>query len=255
MDAAGEVVYTCTPCGVTRTEALPPHVHAYTDVKTLPPTCTDQGCTLHTCTACGHSYTDAHTDPLGHQWEGLDCGRCEALRVNPFQDVAVGKWYFEPVMWALEREITTGTSATAFSPEDSCTRGQVVTFLWRSAGRPQPASAGNPFTDVETDDYCYTAVLWAVEQDITKGTSATTFEPDKTCSRGEVATFLYRYSGAKPVQTENPFTDVAQGKFYYDAVLWAVANDITTGTDPGLFAPREECTRGQIVTFLYRCMG
>ena len=175
---------------------------------------------------------------------------------NPFIDVNKGAYYYDAVLWAVENNITTGTSATTFSPNATCTRGQVVTFLWRAAGCPEPTGSSSPFTDVKPGDYFYKAVLWAVEKNITKGTGATTFSPNDGCTRGQVVTFLHRFENAPSVgSASNPFTDVSSGAYYNDAVLWAVKNNITTGTGAGKFSPDDVCTRGQIVTFLYRDMG
>ena len=167
-------------------------------------------------------------------------------------------YFFAPVYWAYEHEpqITKGTSDTLFSPNAGCTRAQVVTFLWRAAGEPKPTKTENPFVDVKEGQYYYDAVLWAVEKGITTGTTATTFRPNQTCTRGQIVTFLWRYSGQpKPKTTENPFEDVKAGEYYYDAVLWAVENKITTGTSATTFRPNNTCTRAQIVTFLYRAMA
>ena len=165
-------------------------------------------------------------------------------------------YFSDPVLWALKKDITKGTDDTHFSPEAVCTRGQVVTFLWRAAGSPEPESAVNPFTDVNTDDYYCKAVLWAVKEGITKGTSDTTFGPSQSCTRGQVATFLYRAEGSPDTSLIlNPFTDVTSDQYYYDAVLWAVMREITHGTANRIFSPDATCTRGQIVTFLFRDMA
>ena len=157
------------------------------------------------------------------------------------------------MLWAVENGITEGMSPTIFAPDSLCTRAQVVTFLWRMSGRPEPESSYNPFTDVKPGKWYYDAVLWAVENGITEGMSPTTFEPDKQCTRAQGVTFIWRLAGTpKAVGTDNPFTDVKSGKWYYDAVLWAVENGITDGTTPTTFAPNLECTRAHIVTFLYR---
>ena len=169
-----------------------------------------------------------------------------------FTDVAAGSYYADAVQWAVAKGVTSGTSATTFSPDAPCTRGQTVTFLWRAAGSPEPKTQANPFTDVKSDAYYYKAVLWAVEQGVTKGTTATTFSPDTTVTRGQVVTFLFRAAGAKKADGANPFTDVKSGEYYTDAVLWAVAKGITNGTTATTFSPEQNCTRGQIVTFLYR---
>ena len=175
---------------------------------------------------------------------------------NPFVDVKKTDYFSDPVLWALKKEITKGTDDTHFSPDAVCTRGQVVTFLWRAAGSPEPESAVNPFTDVNTDDYYCKAVLWAVKEGITKGTSDTTFGPSQSCTRGQVATFLYRAEGSPDTSLIlNPFTDVTSDQYYYDAVLWAVMREITHGTANRIFSPDATCTRGQIVTFLFRDMA
>lgn len=172
---------------------------------------------------------------------------------NPFVDVKQGDYYYDAVQWAVGKKITSGTSATTFTPNGICTRAQTVTFLWRSQGSPKAAGAENPFTDVSKDAYYYDAVLWAVEQGITNGTSATTFSPDATVTRGQTAAFLWRVAKQPQAdQTANPFADVTQDAYYYNAVLWAVAKEITNGTSSTTFSPDQGCTRAQIVTFLWR---
>ena len=167
-----------------------------------------------------------------------------------FDDVSANAYYADAVKWAVEQGITSGTSATTFSPDMSCTRAQIVTFLWRANGSPK-ADGANPFTDVSADAYYYDAVLWAVKEGITSGTSATTFSPDATVTRGQTVTFLYRAAGA-PAVTGGSFADVAADAYYADAVAWAVKEGITSGTGGNSFSPDAPCTRGQIVTFLYR---
>ena len=174
---------------------------------------------------------------------------------NPFVDVADDAYYFDAVLWAAEEGITGGTSATTFSPNVTCTRAQAVTFLWRAAGSPAPKSSEMPFEDVAAGSYYYDAVLWAVENGITDGTSATTFSPDATCTRGQIVTFLWRSQKSPASDSVNPFTDVAADAYYNSAVLWAVTNGITDGTSATTFSPAANCTRAQIVTFLYRCLG
>lgn len=176
-------------------------------------------------------------------------------RSNPFVDIAKGTYYYDPVLWAVNHEpqITNGTSATTFSPDAGCTRAQVVTFLWRAAGMPEPTSTNNPFKDVKVGTYYYKAVLWAVEKNITTGTSTTTFSPEDTCTRGQIVTFLWRYEGKPaPISSGNPFKDVKSGRYYYNAVLWAVGVKVTSGTSTTTFSPEDTCTRAQVVTFLYR---
>ncbi len=182
-------------------------------------------------------------------------GRIKAIDEypNPFTDVKDTDFYYDAVLWAVKNEVTNGTSATTFSPSATCTRAQVVTFLWRAKGCPEPTLTENPFKDVKETDYFYKAVLWAVEKEITNGTAADTFSPDAGCTRGQVVTFLWRAEGKPaPEKTENPFKDVKEGEFYSDAVLWAVEKEITKGTAADAFSPAETCTRGQIVTFLFR---
>ena len=171
-----------------------------------------------------------------------------------FKDVTDPKaFYYEPVYWAVENSITKGTDATHFSPDATCTRAQVVAFLWRAAGSPEPASTDKPFVDVKSSAYYYKAVLWAVENNITNGMDPTHFGPDEGCTRAQVVAFLWRAKHQPKTEGAiNPFKDVQKGKFYYDAVLWAVGKDITKGTDKTHFSPDKTCTRGQIVTFLYR---
>ena len=167
-----------------------------------------------------------------------------------FADVSASAYYADAVKWAVEQGITSGTSATTFSPDMSCTRAQIVTFLWRANGSPK-ADGANPFTDVSADAYYYDAVLWAVKEGITSGTTAATFSPDATVTRGQTVTFLYRAAGA-PAVTGGSFADVAADTYYAGAVAWAVKEGVTSGTSATTFSPDAPCTRGQIVTFLYQ---
>ena len=169
-----------------------------------------------------------------------------------FVDVAEGSYYEEAVDWAVKNGITTGTGNNYFTPDGICTRAQAVTFLWRVAGSPTPKTEAMPFEDVLNGSYYYEAVLWAVENGITVGTSATTFSPELTCSRAHIVAFLWRAANSPSARTVNPFTDVATDAYYIDAVLWAVKHKITVGTTLSTFSPDEGCTRAQIVTFLYR---
>ena len=173
---------------------------------------------------------------------------------NPFTDVPAGSYYEDAVIWAVDKGITTGTSATTFNPNGICTRAQAVTFLWRAAGSPAAKSAVMPFTDVPVGSYYYDAVLWAVENGITKGTSDTMFSPDATCTRAQIVTFLWRANGSPAVSGNSAFTDVASDAYYAAAVTWAEKNDVTGGIGGGLFGSNNNCTRAQIVTFLYRAM-
>ena len=170
-----------------------------------------------------------------------------------FVDVATGSYYEDAVDWAVGNGITQGTDATHFSPDGICTRAQAVTFLWRAAGSPKPETRTMPFTDVPAGSYYYDAVLWAVENDITKGTSDTTFSPNMTCTRAQIVAFLWRSEKSPAAGTANPFADVKSTAYYADAVLWAVKENITRGTTNTTFSPDADCTRAQIVTFLWRC--
>lgn len=173
---------------------------------------------------------------------------------NPFTDVPSGAYYEDAVVWAVKKDITSGTSATTFNPDGSCTRAQAVTFLWRAAGSPEPKSAAMPFTDVPAGSYFEKAVLWAVENGITKGTSDTAFSPNASCTRAQIVTFLWRANGSHAVSGNSAFTDVASDAYYAAAVAWAEKNGVTGGIGGGLFGPDNTCTRAQIVTFLYRAM-
>lgn len=171
-----------------------------------------------------------------------------------FTDVNSNTYYYDAVAWAVEQGITSGTTAITFSPDAPCTRAQIVTFLWRAAGSPVMGE-NNPFTDVTPGSYYYDAVQWAVAQGITVGTSANTFSPDVTCTRGQAVTFLYRYEKSPVVSGGNAFTDVPSNAYYTNAVQWAVNSGVTSGTSATTFSPNATCTRGQIVTFLYRDMA
>ena len=173
---------------------------------------------------------------------------------NPFTDVPSGAYYEDAVIWAVKKGITSGTSATTFNPDGSCTRAQAVTFLWRAAGSPEPKSAAMPFTDVPAGSYFEKAVLWAVENGITKGTSDTTFSPDASCTRAQIVTFLWRAGGSPAVSGNSAFSDVAADAYYAAAVAWAEKNGVTGGIGGGLFGSDNTCTRAQIVTFLHRAM-
>jgi hypothetical protein len=180
----------------------------------------------------------------------------DALKPFRFEDVQdENKFFFDAVYWAYyaEPQITKGTDETHFGPEDPCTRGHVVTFLWRAAGEPEPTSATTPFNDLKPGAFYEKAVAWAVEKGITKGETDTTFAPDATCTRGQIVTFLWRFKNEPaPKSTTTPFTDLKSGAFYENAVAWAVEEGITKGTTETTFGPEETCTRGQVVTFLFR---
>lgn len=175
--------------------------------------------------------------------------------IDAFFDVPDQAFYREAVGWAVENDVTKGIRPDAFAPNDVCTRAQVVTFLWRAMGSPAPTVQSCPFTDVKESSYYRDAVLWALENEITTGTSPDAFSPEKGCTRAQVVTFLWRAKGKPDPEAEgSAFTDVSEGKFYTDAVAWAVKNNITKGMTDTTFAPDSTCTRGQIVTFLYRAV-
>ena len=169
-----------------------------------------------------------------------------------FIDVKASDFFYEPVKWAVNNKITNGTSSTTFSPYKNCNRAEIVTFLWRASGSPEPKTASNPFTDVATNAYYCKAVLWAVENGITTGTSATTFSPDALCTRAQGVTFLWRANGSKAASAATSFTDVASDAYYAPAVAWAAEQNVTGGVGNGLFSPDTTCTRAQIVSMLYR---
>ena len=262
----GRTARTCTRCGDYYADNLvPPTGHDYEDIV-VAPSCFDQGYTTHICRVCGERYMSDVTEKLPHDFKDGVCTVCGAKDpdyVPPFRfdDVRDPEaFYFDAVYWAYfhEPQITTGTSETAFSPDRPVTRGQAMTFLWRSAGEPRATGSNNPFTDVRESSFYYDAVLWAVEQGITTGTSADKFTPNGTCTKGHIITFIYRWMGEPETTAENPFTDVSEKNFYYKAALWATENglvDEATGVTADKFNPRETCTRGQTVTFLHRAEG
>ena len=175
----------------------------------------------------------------------------EAVDALLFTDVSAKAYYFDAVAWAVKNKITSGQSDTLFAPDASCTRAQMVTFLWRANGSPAPKTTEMPFTDVSKDAYYYDAVLWASENGITTGTGETTFSPNQVISRAEAVTFLWRAAG-KPIAEGSLFADVESTKYYAEAVRWAVTSGITNGMSDSTFAPNDICTRAHIVTFLYR---
>ncbi|MBE6932859.1 MAG: hypothetical protein E7464_05735 [Ruminococcaceae bacterium] len=266
---------------ITWTQYTPDdHEHAYADEITTP-SCTEKGYTTFVC-SCGDTYIGNEVPALGHsfgEWEvvtpatgtsegeelrecsgcGLEERRATEKLTHSFVDVPAGAFYENPVLWAVAKGITSGTSdGSTFSPNMICTRAQVVTFLWRAAGSPEPISTANPFTDIVEGSYYYKAVLWAVENEITSGTgNGTTFSPDMECTRAQVATFLWRTAGKPAAESStHPFRDILAGSYYYDAVLWAVEAGVTNGTGDGsTFSPDKSCTRAEIVTFLHRAIA
>ena len=235
--------------------------HRYDNIVTAP-TCTKDGYTTHTCSACKDSYKDSETKKTGHIIEYGVCKICKGRFSNPFYDVNGSDWFYSAVMWAFYNNpiVTTGVDATHFAPSDPCTRAQVVTFLWRAAGRPEPAGSGKTFSDVpNTNQYApyYKAIQWAVENGITKGTgNGSTFSPNATVTRAEFVTFLWRYAGEPaPKNLSTSFNDVDANQFYYKAVLWAAENSVTTGVDTTHFAPGAFCKRSEVVMFLFRAFS
>ncbi len=235
----------------------------------LDATCTEAGIEERICSDCKWTETRV-SEPTGHIWdEGTDtedgetiytcliCGETtgDLPMANPFVDIQETDWCYDSILWAVKKGITTGTSDNTFDPNGKCARAIVVTFLWRTAGSPEPTTTVNPFSDVNEGDFFYKAVLWAVENGITNGTSATTFSPAELCNRAQVVTFLYRAMNNPEVNSaENPFSDVDPAEWYGPAVLWAVENGITNGMGDGIFGVGTVCTRAQVVTFLYRAM-
>ena len=206
---------------------------------------------LDTLTAWYPAGNDTWTEEVMQDYAGTITWK--SYEPLDFTDVPLGSFYYDPVLWAVKENITSGATATTFNPNGECLRAQVVTFLWRAAGCPMPTDADNPFEDVTEGDYYYNAVLWAVEQGITAGVDATHFAPMQSCSRAQVVAFLYRAMGSPKVSdVECPFTDVVAGEWYELPVLWAVENGITAGLSANTFGVNTVCNRAQVVTFLYR---
>lgn len=229
-------------------------VHKFTQ-ETVEPSCTERGCTLSTCVYCGYAVGSDFVAALGHSFKNGVCTRCgEKLSFSDVNASGAHAPYAEAIDWAAAKGITTGYADGTFHPDAACTRAQVVTFLWRAAGSPEPKSSENPFTDVKNEGGLkpyYKAILWAVEQGVTTGKTANTFAPDATCTRAEFVTFLWRYNNSPVQSIDNPFTDVKKNA-YYDAILWAYSTGVTQGYGGCEFRPAKVCTRAQVVTFIYR---
>ena len=241
--------------------------------EVVEPTCTARGKTVHQCSRCGDRFISDEMPPLGHRYDNgvilteptentmgrilftcIGCGDTYQLlypKVS-FVDLEKNTYYYIPVLWALSNGITAGVDETHFDPGGICTRAQVVTFLWSSAGKPEPESMSNPFLDVPKGSYCEKAILWAYESGITSGTDSTHFSPNAPCCRAHVVTFLHNYRGCPEPTITTAFPDVRPGNYYHKAVLWAAESGITAGMDGGYFRPASLCSRAQIVTFLYR---
>ena len=239
--------------------------HTPEEVAAVAATCTTDGMTAGTkCSVCGTVLSGCEVvKALGHDFKDGKCTRCGEKDpnyvppvVNPFKDVEKSSPYYDAIIWAADKGVTTGKTADTFGINDGCTRAQIVTFLYRAAGSPEvKADTVNPFTDVSKDSVYYNAILWAVEKGITKGTTETTFDPNAVCTRGQIVTFLFRASGDEKVATGTDFADVASGSYCADAVAWAVANKVANGFADGTFRPEATCTRGQAVTFIYRALA
>ena len=287
--AAGVKTYTCTTCGTTKTETIAklpsdsgsssdPTYSVSTPSKTengavtVSPKSASKGDTVTITVKPDSGYvlgsltvTDSKGNELTLTDKGdgkytftMPSGRVEVkasfvkeVETSPFADVATDAYYYEAVKWAVGKGITTGVGDNLFAPEQPCTRAQIVTFLWRAAGSPEPKGTASGMTDVVSGSYYEKAVAWAIENDVTTGTTATTFSPDATCTRAQAVTFLARALNAKAASAAE-FSDVPADSYFANAVAWASANGVTEGVGSGLFAPDSDCTRGQIVTFLYR---
>lgn len=264
----------CSVCQFREELLIPAPGHDYV-MTVVPPTCTARGKTVCECSRCHDRYITEETPPLGHRYdEGVvlseptsttmgrmlftctGCGDTYQQHIpkltNPFADVDKRAYYFEPVLWAVYRGITTGLDERHFGPDGVCNRAQVVTFLWRSAGKPEPKTPNNPFCDVPAGCFYEKAVLWAYESGITTGTDSSHFSPEQGCNRAQVVTFLHRFRSCPEPDEAIAFPDVPQDSFCFRAVGWAAQRGITLGMDGGLFRPELSCSRAQIVTFLYR---
>ena len=264
----------CVRCGHRETAPIPHAGHDYV-VEVMPPSCTARGYTQHYCSGCGDRFRTDYVPALGHRYDygvitkeptqtamgrmRYTCIGCRdtyedmiPMLTNPFVDIPWDVYYTTPVLWAAGSGITQGINDTHFAPNQPCTRAQVVTFLWRRAGKPTPQSRENPFSDVPAGSYFEQAVLWAYGTGITTGTDGTHFSPELVCNRAQVVTFLHRFRGCPEPFLTVAFDDVPEGSFYHQAVLWAAQTEITLGMENGLFRPELTCNRAQIVTFLYR---
>ena len=253
----GADIYKCSGCTYTeeRNATAPLGHNLKTEVTKS--TCVAEGLSRQNCTRCAYTVEETLAiDPEGHAWEGTECTLCGDTRLTPFNDVQEESFYEEPVAWAVAGGITNGVSATDFGSLKNCNRAQVVTFLWRAAGQPEPKSMNNPFVDVQAGSFYEKPVLWAVENGITNGTDATHFGPNGDCNRASVVTFLWRAAGKPAPSNKNlPFVDVPGNSWYAEPVLWALEKGITNGTDATHFGSNSTCIRAQVVTFLYRAFA
>jgi endonuclease I len=276
-EGEGTRTYTCAVCGTVRRERVPALGHDW-HTQILEPTCVRPGITVEACWRCGTEIETPFEPALGHAWDGgtvtveptkthpgvrtFRCSRCAATRTEEipfrFDDVQnEAAWYFTAVYWALNRQpnITAGTGPRTFSPSQHCTRAQIVTFLWRAFGCPEPVETEMPFADVAPDAYYARPVLWAVERGITKGTSSSTFSPNAVCTRAQAVTFLWIAAGRPEPEAALPFADVPPEAYYARAAAWAAARGVAAGTSSTAFSPNDPCTRAQVVTMLWRLLG
>ena len=231
----GEHERTCTVCGVSERWPLPALDHDLVETVLVEPTYYTTGRSAYHCSRCDYAFEEDKPEK------------------EPFIDVAHNSFCRDAVIWAIENGVTTGVTADCFQPNSPCTRGQAVTFLWRSAGKPEYSEDAPQFEDVGQNRFCYDSVCWAVENGVTKGMDGVHFAPDTACTRGQIVTFLWRSAGCpEPTGEEMPFQDVKAGSYCETAVQWAVESGITKGVKENQFQPNAICNRGQIVTFLYR---
>lgn len=271
----GYTLHTCAYCGhEERTERIERLGHDLS-ILVVEPTCTTAGYTKYQCTRCTYSRKEDLVEKTGHFYDSgtviqeafvdqpgkirYSCLNCDHTKTenipawsNPFEDVEKSSYCSDAVTWAYHTGVTLGTDETHFSPDGVCTRAQVVSFLWRWAGYPEAEKGSVPFTDVLADSFYVDAVSWAVEKGITKGVDESHFAPNDPCTRAQVVTLIHRYLESPVQRGEMPFVDLVEGSYYIPSVLWAYKQKITSGVDATHFAPDAQCTRGQIVTFLYR---
>ena len=271
----GYTIHICKCGDQQRDSFVAPLGHDYEAFET-PPTCTENGIVKYVCKRCGDTYFGEILPALGHEWDdgrvaveptylkdgtlAYTCVRCGEEKTVPipkkdlpFLDIDLDSFYMMSLRWAYQYGIIKGATETTFAPKDICTRAQIITMIWRLNGSPKAsADYENPFADVEENRYYYEAVMWASEAGITSGTSDTEFSPDKPCTRAQIVTFMWRITGAQMVEVENPFTDVAADKYYYNAVMWAFKTGVTSGTSETTFTPDRGCSRCEAVTFICR---
>ena len=258
----------CELCGkvLKAQETIPAKDHTEVTDAAKAATCTEVGLTEGThCSVCNEVLKAQEIIPAkDHSFAEGKCTVCGAADPNyeppkpvenPFTDVNESDWYAAPVLWAKESGVTGGKTETTFAPSEDCTRAQVVTFLWAANGKPEPKSMDNPFIDVPDSAWYLKPVLWAVENGITGGISATEFGPDRTCTRAQIVTFLYAAAKKPDISGSSPFTDVDNAAWYVKPVLWAAQNEVTGGIGNNCFGPEQTCTRAQVVTFLYKVYG